>query len=70
MSTAMDRRRTAAQYAQQVDADMATVVTISRIAVVLRVVSRQPGSGVEFRKDRMAIIRPRRAESEDGQHQP
>ena len=62
-TAAMGKCDTVAQYTHQVEANMATMVATGGIAVVLRIVDRQPGSGILFRKDRVAIVRPRRAES-------
>lgn len=64
------RCHTVAQHAQQVKADMATMVGTGGIAVVPGIVGRRPGSRFVPGNNRMAVERPRRTESENGHYQP
>jgi hypothetical protein len=70
MAAAELRHNTVTRHTQEVEAEMATMVATARIAVILGIVGRRPGSCVVPGKDRVAVVRPSRAESEDGQHQP
>lgn len=70
MVSAKEWGNTAARQPQEMEAEMATMIAIGGIAVILQILSGRSGSSVLPGKNRMAVIRPRRAESEDGQHQP
>lgn len=68
--TAIGRRDVVTQNSKQVKGNMAAMVAISGIAGIMGIVGRQPRSGIMLRMDPVAIVRPRRADSENGQHQP
>lgn len=63
-------RNAFAENSQQMKADMATMVATGGIAIILGIVGRKSGSGFMLCKNRVAVKRPRSAESEDGQNQP